>query len=438
MNADIYNKIIADHKELSSLPQTLSEVLRIISNETSHASELAEVIGKDPALTVKMLRIVNSPYYGAGREITTLSQAVMTLGTRTVSALALSTSIYDMTQSWENGIDRISFWRHSLETAVAAREIAEAIRYPRIEEAFVAGLLHDIGLLVLEKSFPDKFRYIWNQNECGEQLIELEENTWGTNHARVGQFLLKQWSIPSVICDAVGMHHNSFIPDTDEADYVLPQIVALANRCAKFSITKVSKRTIDLDSNVKDILRKNLKLAHDRLSQIEEHLMKRVVDEASFLEIEIGSNDDILIEANRMLYHHYLAVENLYQENKKMQQEITQANLEKAALETLKTITATFNHYINNATATILGRAQLMELSLQKGDVVDVDDKFANALHIIINGINTIQLVLGELKNLSTYKTMVYHDDTYIINIEKKITERLEQLKAEATPSLTE
>ena len=229
MNTDIYNKIIDDHKELTSLPQTLTEVLRILKDENSNATDLANVISKDPALTAKMLRIVNSPYYGAGREITTLSQAVMTLGTRAVSALTLSTSIYDMTENWDTSIDRTRFWRHSLEVAVAARSIAEAIKYPKVEEAFITGILHDIGLLVLEKSFPDKFKSLWNLSESDEHLIELEENSWSTNHARVGQFLLEQWKIPTVITSAIGQHHNNFPPDEDDDDFVLAQIIALAN-----------------------------------------------------------------------------------------------------------------------------------------------------------------------------------------------------------------
>jgi HD-like signal output (HDOD) protein len=97
---------------------------------------LAEVLSRDPALTAKVLRIVNSPYYGAGREITTMPQAVMTLGMRAVSALALSTSIYDLSGKWQVTIDRQRFWRHSLEVAMAARMIAResGYAYPETRE----------------------------------------------------------------------------------------------------------------------------------------------------------------------------------------------------------------------------------------------------------------------------------------------------------------
>lgn len=431
MNSDFYTKILEDHKELSSLPQTLAEVLRVTRDDRSSAQDLAEVLMRDPALTAKILRVVNSPFYGMNREITTLTQAVVTLGIRAVSALALSTSIYDITGKWQSTIDRIRFWRHSLEVAIASRLVADAIRYPRPEEAFVSGLLHDLGLLVLEKSFEDKFATVWKQAPSGEELVELEENTWGTNHARVGQFLLEQWKIPASICEAVGQHHKNFPPDLQDVDYRLPQIVALANKISKFTVAK-TKQQLPHELDYVDILRQNLNLPSERLKPIEEQLLSHTVEQARFLEIDVGSPDEILLEANRMLYNHYNTVENLLRENSQMQKEITQTQFEKAALESLRTITATFNHYINNAAATILGRAQLLELGVKRGDIVDSKNQMPLATDVIINGVNTIQLVLEELKNLESFKTTTYHDETYIIDIENKIKEQLEQLRRSA------
>ena len=428
MNSDFYTRILEDHKELSSLPQTLAEVLRVTRDDDSSAQDLAEVLMRDPALTAKILRVVNSSFYGMTREITTLTQAVVTLGIRAVSALALSTSIYDITGKWQSTIDRIRFWRHSLEVAIASRLIADAVNYPRPEEAFVSGLLHDLGLLVLEKSFEDKFATVWKQAPSGEELVNLEENTWGTNHARVGQFLLEQWNIPSSICEAVGQHHQHFPPDLHDADYLLPQIVVLANKISQFTIAKTQQELPHELDSIK-ILKKNLKLPSERLKPIEEQLFSHTVEQARFLEIDVGSPEDILLEANRMLYRNYHTVENLLRENSQMQKEITQAQIEKASLESLSTITATFNHYINNAVATILGRAQLIELGVKRGDIVDTKNQMPHAVEVIINGVNTIQLVLEQLKNLDTFQTATYHDDASILDIEEKIKKQLKQLQ---------
>ena len=179
----------------------------------------------------------------------------------------------------------------------------------------------------------------------------------------------------------------------------------------------------------KEIIRKNLRITIDKMKSIDENLMTQVVDEANFLEIEIGTPSEILMEANKMLYRQYMTVENLLSENAQMQKEITQSKIEKASLEAVSTITATFNHYINNAAATILGRTQLLEFSVARGEITGNKQKIDNSLEVIISGVSTIQLVLQELRNLSEFKTVVYHDDTYILDIDKKIKHALEQLK---------
>jgi putative nucleotidyltransferase with HDIG domain len=432
MDNDIFQQILKDHKELSSLPQTLSEVLRVVRDDNASTRDLAEVLSRDPALTAKVLRIVNSPYYGAGREITTMPQAVMTLGMRAVSALALSTSIYDLSGKWQVTIDRQRFWRHSLEVAMAARMIARESGYAYPEEAFICGLLHDIGILILEKSFPEKFERIWKQAEAGEDIAELEERIWGTNHARVGQFLLEQWGLPSVICDAVGYHHSQILTQNNDPELRPAQIISLANMISRFTIAR-ARPELSIEAGHKETLAAALELPMPRLVELQENLLSAFIEEARFLEIDIGSPDELLIEANRIIYSHYLAVENLLGENRRMHQEVARAQMEKASLETLKTITATFNHYINNASATILGRAQLIELKINKGEINDPSGDTAHAMSTIVEGVNAICSVIGELEKLTKFKTTVYHDDTYIIDLENRLKKQLDSLQTEAS-----
>ncbi len=429
MSNDIFQQILKDHKELSSLPQTLAEVLRIIKDDRASTTDLADVLVRDPALTAKVLRIVNSPYYGAGREITTMTQAVMTLGMRAVSALALSTSIYDLSGKWQVTVNRQRFWRHSLEVAMAARMIARESGYAYPEEAFICGLLHDIGILILEKSFPDKFQRIWKQAEGGEDIAELEERIWGTNHARVGQFLLEQWGVPSVICEAVGHHHSQILTQSTDPELRPAQIVSLANMVSRFTIAK-ARPEFAIEAGHKETLAAALELSAPRLIELQENLLSAFIEEAKFLEIDIGSAEELLIEANRIIYTHYLSVENLLNENRRMQQEVAHAQMEKASLDALKTITATFNHHINNASATILGRAQLIELKINEGEIKDPSGDAAHAMTTIIEGVNAICSVIGELQELTKFKTTVYHDDTYIIDLEDRLKKQLDKLQA--------
>ena len=429
MHDELIAKVLSDHKQLLSLPQTLAEVLKVTRDEKASARDLAAVLQKDPALTARILRIVNSAYYGLGREIGTVSQAVVTLGTRAVTSLALSASVYKLTADWRTTTDPVRFWRHSLEVAIASRMVAEASGYSASEEAFVAGLLHDIGILVLEDSFPDKFKEIKTRLSRGEGLSEIEDELWGTNHARVGKFLLEQWHIPSKLCDAVGHHHTTFTPETNSPDHVLDQIVCLGNSLSRFPIMENVAPDLSTLATNREALQNNLRLSSEAVVKIEEQLFTRTMAEARYLEMEIGSPEELLTEANKMLFRQYMTVENLLRENRRMQQQIARDQMKKLALESLKTITATFNHYMNNATATILGRAQLIEYGIANGRIKDADGTLANAMHVITGGVNTICAVMEELKNLASFDTTVYHAETYILDIEHKIKQHMERLQ---------
>ncbi len=427
MTQDIFYKILNDHKELSSLPQVMAEVLKISSDPDSSANDLAVVIMKDPTLTAKILRVVNSPFYGRVQKITTVNQAVVTLGQRTVTAVALSTSVYNAVNKVESTVDRKRFWRHSLEVAIGARMIAEALEYVPSEEAFVAGLIHEIGTLILEASFPNEFKRVWKLIEMGESQSVVEDRAWGTNHARVGQFLLDQWGVPKTLGEAVGNHHVVYSHGDKAPENQLAQIVNLANQLSKFRVYNMPPPESRQLEN-KDIIASNLGLTAAALAKIDENLISEVIKESSYLEIEIGSLEEILSEANHLLYKQFLTVENLLRENRIMQQQIARDQMKKAALESLKAIAATFSHYINNATATILGRAQLVELGISRGDVTDPKGIAALSSRTIVEAVETISSILEELKKMTTFETTLYHDDTYIIDVETKIRKQLDDL----------
>jgi HD-like signal output (HDOD) protein len=361
----------------------------------------------------------------------------MTLGLRAVSSLALAASIYDMTGQWELTINRHRFWRHSLQVALATRDIAEAIKYPYPEEAFVCGLLHDLGILVLEKSFPKKFQRVWSKVENGDPLHDLEEDIWGTNHARIGQFLLEQWGVPEIICQAVGMHHSGLLTQNRDPEFLPARMVALGNQLSRLTIAQI-KLDLEADLETREALRAALDMDADKLTAIDKALLDKTMKEAQFLDIDLGSPEEILSEANRLIYENFLAVDSLMRENRRMQREIARAQVEKAALEATRTIAATLNHYINNAAATILGRAQLVEVKLKRGEIIDLSGETARSMSMIVNGVSVVCSVLEELKSLSSFSTTVYHDDTYIIDLEERLKNKLQNLQEEAQPDESE
>ncbi|MCP4568095.1 MAG: HDOD domain-containing protein [FCB group bacterium] len=426
-------KLLKDNKELSSLPQVLAEVIRVADRDECSASEIADVILKDPSLSARMLRIVNSSFYGQAREITTINQSVVTLGVRAVKAMALSAGLYRLFENENSVVDRIRFWRHSLEVAIACREIAKACGYQPAEEAFVAGLMHDLGILVLESNFSDRFRHVWNLVEAGESLIKLEEENWSTNHCRVGRFLLTQWGIPSLIGDSIAGHHDEFSDENNTPQHRLSRIVSLANHISKFRICQLPPMGADQIEQI-DSLAGSLGIGPTTLADLQEKTISRLIKESEFLDLKVGSTTDLLLDANSLIYKQYLLVESVLRENRQMQAQIARDQLKKAALESLKTITATLSHYINNASATILGRAQLVQLAVDKGTVVDSENVVDDSMEIVVSSVETISLVLDELKKLSSFDTTHYHDETSILDIEDRLKEHINRLDPKKLP----
>ncbi|UCD93471.1 MAG: HDOD domain-containing protein [Candidatus Zixiibacteriota bacterium] len=397
MSEEILQKILRDNKELSSLPQVIVDVIRIANNPDASMAELVGVIKKDPALTAKLLRIVNSPYYCPASKISTVQQAVVTIGLRTVTAVALAMSIYDKFKTMAGSIDRKKFWRHSLEVALTSRMIAGETGYKEPEEAFVAGLLHDIGSLVLEASFPEEFARICKLTESGVRMTSVEERSWGTNHARVGQFLLSQWRLPQNLADAVGNHHFVFKNGNPTPQTKLNQIVNLANHISKFRVLDMPQPDTE-EFESKQILTSNLGLSFEALSAIEERSVSEVAEEASYLEIEIGSMEEILRDANRLLFKQYIIAEELLMGNIQMHRQFIGDRPATQSGGVTKEMFPVLIRFTNDTTTTLLNTAENIKTILAETDPGDQTGFVEASIKSISRGVDSISAILVELR----------------------------------------
>lgn len=427
MSPDIFKKLLEDNKELSSLPQIIVEVINVANNPDASVADLAGIIMKDPALTAKLLRIVNSPYYGQSREITTIHQAVLTVGLRTVTAVALAASIYDKFKSMGQSIDRVKFWRHSLEVALTSRAIAREVGYEPAEEAFVAGLLHDIGSLVLEASFPDEFARNCRLVESGIRLTSVEQRIWGTNHARVGQFLLKQWGLPERICTSVGSHHMIFDKGTKSTEQKLNQIVNLANHISKFRVLDEPQPDKEEFEN-KRILAENLELPLETLGKVEQKSMSEVANESTYLDIDIGSIEEILRDANRLLFKQYLIAEQLLHENMQMQKHLSASG--PGPNESIRDLVKSFSQFIFDINDIIINQTRTITPERRIG-INNTPTSAGRSVEIINEGVDTISTVLNELRRLCDSQNECSNSE---INESKdKIRLRIKRLHEEKT-----
>lgn len=195
--------------DLPTLPTVVAKIIQLVDNPRTNAATLARLISSDPALTARMLKMANSAYYGFPRRIGTINLAIVVLGFNTVRDLAVSASLAErINPDHDGGGGMGDFWEHSVSTAVAARMLQRALPHRPVGEAFVAGLLHDIGRLVVARYLPQEFTRVQQALEKSESPVwAIEHELLGMSHAEIGGTLCRHWNLPEAICDAIHWHH---------------------------------------------------------------------------------------------------------------------------------------------------------------------------------------------------------------------------------------
>ncbi|MFZ6775605.1 HDOD domain-containing protein [Undibacterium sp. Ji83W] len=209
MNPISLAQIIDSVKDLPTLPAIVMELLNNIDNEELDMHELAQKVSHDMALTAKTLRYANSPYYATMIKVTTVQQAISLLGLSTVRQIIMTAALTGcFPENNCRGFDHKEFWRHSNAVAIAARILARRLKL-NTDVAFTAGLLHDIGALVLATCYTEAYETVLAQRQ-GLQTTqyEAEKQILGIDHAMVGETLATQWNFSEVMIKAISGHHH--------------------------------------------------------------------------------------------------------------------------------------------------------------------------------------------------------------------------------------
>jgi len=194
---------ISQKARLFSLPDVYFRLKAVLDDPNSNLADVAEVVANDPAMTARLLRIVNSAYFGLGTEIDTVSRAVGLLGTQEVHDLVLAASVAKSFEGMSNEVmDMKRFWRQSVTCAITGRELASLCNVLDGERVFVAGLLSDIGHLFIYQLAPQKAQEAIELAEAqGAPLYKAERTLLGVDFARVGAGLMRQWQLPESLCE---------------------------------------------------------------------------------------------------------------------------------------------------------------------------------------------------------------------------------------------
>lgn len=211
--------------DIPSLPTGMASIVSIATSDTATADDVAHAIMLDPALSTKVLRMANSAFYGRLTKAETVTQAVVTLGFSAVKTVALAASVVDHILPDEAipGLSWRDFWQHCVATGAAAELISRQATGSKRggESTFVAGLLHDVGKLVIAHNVPAEFaRAVQRARDSDGELLNAERTVLGTDHATVGALLAQEWRLPEALSQPIGNHHS------DQPADAIPPIVS--------------------------------------------------------------------------------------------------------------------------------------------------------------------------------------------------------------------
>jgi putative nucleotidyltransferase with HDIG domain len=208
--AEVVRKI----STIATLPEVTARIISTVEDPRSSPAQLHKIVCHDPALVTRILKVVNSAFYGLPGQVASIERAIVLLGLNAVKNIAVAASLGQLFRGVRlcEGFTAKDLWTHCIAVGVTARELARQMRIPLVDEAFLAGLIHDIGILVSLQVFPDPLREVCEKVKAeGGQFVDVERATIGLDHQDLGAALAELWKFPRSCQLVAGFHHK---PDT--------------------------------------------------------------------------------------------------------------------------------------------------------------------------------------------------------------------------------
>ncbi len=359
---------------LPTLSPVASRLITITAKEDTTISDIADLVSKDISLSAKILKVVNSAFYSFPQSIVTIQQAASILGTNAVRSLVLSFSFLQPSRSVEGSFDYAHFWEQSLTEAVAARRLMAAIDKDLAEEAFVAGLLQNLGVLILARAFPDQYQQV-------EQIVEkegglrcqVEQDLIGADHAFIGSEVARSWGFPDALVLPLRYHSDpTACSEGDETIKRLCQVVNLAGLISKVYRSGApdtivarfhahAQKFLGLEERV---LKDFLDNVHAEVNQTADYFEFRINEQKSIAEILQIANAELSVlnlsyeEMNRALVEKTVKLELLTAE-------LERKNHQLELLANIDGLTEAYNHrYFQNFLDQEINRSKRYNRSL--------------------------------------------------------------------------
>jgi HD-like signal output (HDOD) protein len=273
----VVQKAMSRVGDIATLPEVTVKIIQIVEDPRSSARDLHEVIRTDPALSTRLLKVVNSAFYGLPGQVATVDRAIVLLGLSTVKNIAIAASISRLFTG-----DRISesftardIWRHSIGVAVCARELYKRgyAEQPDADELFLAGLIHDLGLLIERQAFPEELATAIDQCVSqGGSFLAVEEEVIGATHEMFGQALAAKWKFPPRLRTALGYHHT--IENLSPEHRTMPLVVHVADTIVAHE--RIGFPLTALHQQLTPELLASIRITEDAWAELKEELLEKV------------------------------------------------------------------------------------------------------------------------------------------------------------------
>jgi len=208
-----WTEIVAFVGDLPPLPHVASQAIVMVEDPDTTAGKLTNLLGQDTALAARVLKIANSAMFSMQREITTLNQAIMVIGFKSLKGIIVAATLRQLNRSFGKAEQMI--WENSACVAIGCHAITSFLRKPFVDEAFLLGLLHDLGKLVLVRQLPKEYQQVINATKKGQTFVDVEQDQLGFAHPLIGALVAKKWNFSMETCQVI-LHHHDPLGDKPE------------------------------------------------------------------------------------------------------------------------------------------------------------------------------------------------------------------------------
>lgn len=279
-------KLSQNIEQIPTLPVISQKIMEIMENEDSIIKDIAKIIENDQSLTLKILKIANSAFYGSLGKVTSLDNALVKLGMNEVKSIVLGVSIRNFfSDTSEGAFDREQFWRHSIICSQVAKFLGSYFKITNDDSLFLAGLIHDMGKVVLDEYFHQEFLDIIDYVDSnGSSFSEAEKSIIGTTHYQVAAKILKQWKFPDEVIMQVLYHHAPWYDNNFEDRSIIIYLSNILTKLAGFPCHTNEKQIDPLEfsgsSEAGFIIKNGFDLDLDAIEKLVKHIQEFVMEEA--------------------------------------------------------------------------------------------------------------------------------------------------------------